>query len=484
MRGQRLLAMRAFGVDAGSRTELLNWWQQFPQAKVSFLTNHADEHYHVEVLPQVRGAAGRQLLMRKLAAWPFSQNMHTACLLDHVQTLRREARFLLVACAYSPLADWLPVLQKQAIRIQGVYTQALALACWLPACQPGLLHRLCIQYRQQQVRISYLQQRLFFSRLILLPADTFSTSEACIGRIVHEISQIRIMLVHQGWLSEVDVLQLIWLGQMPTDIQWLKKQLPAACVWAGLSEPELARHLGVKALPAELDAVDWAAIQVVLKGHPLPNLAPEAALLPDSIMRVKRSLHGAGVVMASLMLLAGWFGIQATHYAERQMRQIQRQLNVRQLAPTDIISQEQLPPLRALAQAVHSLQSSVRLPARALTLMQQALVGASHWQVATMTWDFSSEAVAQPVMATPATVWQETLAITWAKSNQNEQAAMEWPPLLRRLRDLPEVERVEVLTPTESAGGAQRQGSTGSAQAVDQPPAIKLYLRDARPGAS
>jgi len=487
MRGQVFLAVRTFGVDAGSRTALLGWWQQFPQAKVSFLTNHADEHYHVEVLPQVRGAAARQLLMRKLATWPFSPHMHTACLLDHVHTLRREMRFLFVACAYPPLADWLPLLQKQAIRIQGVYTQALGLACWLPACQPDLIHRLCIQCTQQQVRISYLQQqRLLFSRLILLPADVFSTHEACMGRIVHELSQIRLMLEHQGWLPKADILQLVWLGQMPTDIQWLQKQLPAACVWSGLTESELVRHLGLQALPEALDAMDWAAVQVVLKGHALPNLVPESVLLPDSILRIKRRLHWAGGVMASLMLLAGWLGIQATHHAYGQVQQIQHQLSVRQLA-TQTISQEQLPSLRTLVQAMHGLQSSVRLPGRALTIMQQALMGVAHWQVATMTWDFAGAgALSGKLMSQQegaATAWQETLVITWTQGDQSQSTVMAWPQLLHRLRGLPEVEKVEVLMSTESTGDAQRHGSTGSAIAAGQPTAIKLYLRDAKQGA-
>lgn len=122
VRGQQALAMRTFECDDSSRQEILRWWQQFPQARVSFLANHADEHYHVETLPQVRGSAGRQLLLRKLAAWPFSQGMHVVCRLGHVKTLRRESRFLFVALTYPPLVHWLPVLQAQSIRVQGVHT--------------------------------------------------------------------------------------------------------------------------------------------------------------------------------------------------------------------------------------------------------------------------------------------------------------------------------------------------------------------------
>lgn len=63
------------------------------------------------------------------------------------------------------------------------------------------MHGLCVQYTAQQVRISYIhQQRLFFSRLISLPSDTLSTPEDFVSRIVYEVAQIRMTLIHQHWL--------------------------------------------------------------------------------------------------------------------------------------------------------------------------------------------------------------------------------------------------------------------------------------------
>lgn len=481
MRGQAFFAMRSFEVDDGSRAELLRWWQAFPQATVSFLTNHADEHYHVEGLPHVRGAAGRQLLMRKLAAWPLSQGMHAVCRLDTVQTLRRESRFLFVACVYPPLEDWLPKLQAAAIRVQGVYTHALSLACWLPAPQQNALHRLCIEYTQQQVRLSYLQQqRLFFSRLILLPPDIFSTSEACAARILHEVGQIRMTLLHQQWLQQADVLHIAWLGLMPMYAQWMKQQLPAGCAWTDLSETVLARQLGYSAIPDGLSVMDWAALQVVLKGG-LPNLAPESALLADSIVRVRRRLHLAGMVMAAVMLVAGGVAIRATQVAQGRMQQVRHQLSALPAAPTSSVSEAQLPQMRAFTQAVQSLQSSVRSPGPALAMMQQALAGFDHWRVASLEWAVTDQSLA-PALTTPASAWQETLTITWNKVEQSGQASEEWQQLLRRLRELPVVEKVEVLTPTASTDAAQRQGGTGPALWPDQPPVLKVYLRQPRPG--
>jgi len=474
--GQRVLAMRVFESDEGSRRALLDWWQQFPRATVSFLTNHADEHYHVETLPQVRGAAGRQLLMRKLAAWPFAQGMHAVCRLGNVQRLRRESRFLFAALTYPLLADWLSVLQKESIRVQGVYTQALGLVCCLPSSH-GLAHVLCVQYAPKQVRICYIQQqRLFFSRLILLPLDTFPAPEDGVVRIAHEITQIRMTLIHQHWLQEADALSIIWLNQVPAEAhlfpaQLLKAQLPAACVW--VEAPEMGQHLKGNVLPEGLHATEWATIQLILKGRPLPNLAPESVLLLDSSTRIKRRLHWAGAVMMGLMVLAGWAGVQAMHQAQVQSQQITRQLK-----PAEHIKQAQLPDVRALTQAMHGLQSSVRLPDHAVTMMQQALTGISHWQVIALEWGFSGSDAPADAATQHAVVWQETLTVTWSQGDQSEQAAIEWQQLLTRLRGLPEVEKVEVLMPSASANGAQRQGNTGQVPSLDQPPVLKLILRD------
>lgn len=482
VRGQQALAMRMFECDDSRRQEILRWWQQFPQARVSFLANHADEHYHVETLPQVRGSAGRQLLMRKLAAWPFSQGMHAVCRLGYVKTLRRESRFLFVALTYPTLVHWLLVLQAQSIRVQGVYTQALCLVCWLPATLQ-VMRGLCVQYMAQQVRISYIyQQRLFFSRLISLPSDTLSTPEDFVSRIVYEVAQIRMTLIHQHWLQEADVLSLVWLGQVPVDLQLLKAQLPAGCIWA--EDSEVAGHFSGSDLPSGLHAMEWAAIQPILKGRPLPNLAPEAVLLLDSSARIKRHLHWAGATMVCLMTLICWVSMQATHQAQVQMQQVKRQLQVGRRTPAVHINQAQLSGMRALTQAVQGLQASVRLPERALALMQQALTGISHWQVAALAWDFSERSSQADAVTKDPSRWRETLTVTWSQGGPSEQAAMEWQQLLTRLRGLPEIEKVELLTPSASASSAQRQGNTGQAPAPDHPPVLKLYLRDVHEAAT
>ena len=72
-RGAQYHALREFSANAENQLLLLNLLKQHAEANLYFITDIADEHYHVEVLPAVSGAARKQLLARRLAAWPFAQ---------------------------------------------------------------------------------------------------------------------------------------------------------------------------------------------------------------------------------------------------------------------------------------------------------------------------------------------------------------------------------------------------------------------------
>lgn len=472
--GQRMLAVRTCDLaNEGSRLALLRWCQQFPQARIICLSNLADEQYHVETLPHVRGAAGRQFLLRKLAAWPFAQGLHTVFRLNSVHTLRKEDRFLFAAIFYPPLSAWLPELQRQSLRIEGVYTQALTLACWLPALPKGVVHRLCIQCRQQQVRMSYLQQqRLFFSRLISLPRDGFSDLDVRFERIAQEANQARMTLTQQRWIQEADVVQIVWLGEVPSDVREVKKYFPPHYLWVCIPALDLSRQLPGNPAPEALDAMDWAAMHSILQRNVLPNLAPEEALRPRHIARLKRQLHWAGVAMTGLMLLAGWVGIQATRHDLFNAEQVMHRLRVFQVdEPRIELSLAQLPRLRLFTQAVQTLETTESLPDDALLLLHSALADISHWQLTVLEWEanWSTDSPGEDKDK------QQAVLTTWITTAFNPHAQAEWQQLLNRLRSLPEIEKVEVVRPTD-ADASSRQGDTRQMPSAEKT-VLKLYLR-------
>lgn len=480
--GHDFSALREFGPTEDGRLEGLRWCQKFPRAIISFLTNLADEHYHVETLPHVRGSTGRQLLMRKLSAWPFAQGMHAMVRLDAVQTLRLEQRFLFAGLVYPSLASWFSVLNTKPPKIQGLYTQALILPGWLPTLPKGVVHRLCIQCTPQQVRISYLRHhRLFFSRLIPLPQTTFPELGDWFNRIAQEASQVRMTISQQRWLLDTDVLQLTWLGEVPQEVGALKKYLPASCLWTCLSAPELIRQLGCRSLPEGLGVMDWAAMQPVLHGHALPNLAPEEALLPTSMLRIKRYLHWAGAAMMGMLLLTGYAGIVATQHTWSRVHELNQQLHRwATVKPASDINLAQLPRVRALTKSTQALETSRSLPDRGLFLVQQAVSGISCWQFMNLQWESSLPSDVAAVSdannhASP--VGRETLTLSLSALALNDQAIMEWQQLLSRLHELPEIEKVEVLRESDAAGISNHHG--GTRLPLSKEPVLKLYLRPA-----
>ncbi|MEZ0210822.1 MAG: hypothetical protein ACAH08_07675, partial [Methylophilus sp.] len=106
-RGSRYLSLNVFAANAENQLLLLDLLKQYAEAIVYFLTDVTDEQYHVEVLPHVSGAARKQLLARRLAAWPFAQGLHAVHKLDSVKNVRKEERYLFSAIHYPPLRDWL-----------------------------------------------------------------------------------------------------------------------------------------------------------------------------------------------------------------------------------------------------------------------------------------------------------------------------------------------------------------------------------------
>lgn len=480
--GHDISALREFEATDDGRSKGLRWCQQFPHAMISFLTNVADEHYHVETLPHVRGSTGRQLLMRKLSAWPFAQGMQAIIRLDTVQAVRLEQRFLFAGLVYPSLPGWLSGLNTNTPKIQGLYTQALILPDWLTRLPKGIVHRLCVQCTSQQVRISYLRhQRLFFSRFIPLAQTTFPDLGEWFNRIAQEASQVRMTISQQRWLQDTDVLQVTWLGEVPQEVGALKKYLPASCLWEWIAETELMRQFGYKHLPAGLGIMDWAAMQAVLHAHELPNLAPEDALLPNSMRRIKHTLHWAGVAMTGLLLLIGYAGILTTQHIWSKVDQLNQQLQRwQQVKPASDINLMQLPRLHAFIKSVQTVESlGGHLPDRGLSLVQHAVSGLSCWQLMNLQWEarLSSDFVASVTDANTKTppVDQETLTLSLSAIALNDQAMREWQQLLNHLHQLPEVEKVEMMRAADAAGITNRHG--GTRLSVPKEPVLKLYLR-------
>lgn len=475
-RGWRYQALYVFSADADNRGLLLDNLGRYPGANLYFLTDLAEEHYHIETCPPVRGAARKQLLARRLAAWPFAQGLHAVHRVGCTPGLPQAERYLFAAIHNQPLSQW---LQSQALRVQGVYTQALCSPCWATYWRSGHAQCLIGYFEKQQLRLRYLyQSQLMFSRLITLVPDA-----SLHLRISSEIAQTRLYLLSQQWLQEGEPLQLLWLSDDAECNVATSKELADVIQQSNLSYAELMRQSGWPLLPDGLAVMDWAAIQVVLHNRRLPNLAPKASLLNARVIRAKRMITLAGVFMICLFVVANCMSQQALQKKQSEIRRTRALLQLWQSAkPAWKVADADLPRLQAFSEAVQGLEAAENFPGRALTILQAVVKGQTVWQVNNVDWGYGyTPASGNMQSAVPDRHWAETVTIRFAKQKAAHPAEVHqaWQALLESLRLHPDILELKEVNDLTASSGPTQQGDTRLSLSPDHQPSLTVRLRPA-----
>lgn len=471
----RQCGLRVFPASDDGQQLLRDWLRQQTAATVYFLTDIADEHYHVEVLPHVGRTATKQLLARRLAAWPFAQGLHAIHKVGTVKGLREEGRYLFSAIHSAPLRDFLQVMQKQSIHVQGVYTQALCTPCLHVRLHPAEPYCCYVYYANQQLRIRFLyQSRLLFSRLITLAPD-----DSLKVRIVNEIAQTRLYLISQHWLQDTQSLTLFWLSKDATVSDLAAEQLPAGIKLVCLTYADVHRHFGCGPVPQGLNAMDWAAVQVMLSTRQLPNFAPPTVLFKERIAHAKRKIATAGGLMLGLFVTISWISQQCMESAQLKLNHSKQSLRQWQAAkPKWQFSDAELQRIQSLSQAVQGLGSSTRLPDHALAALQSGISGLNVWQIKEIEWRYGP---AQEPPSQTGSDWIQTVLVTFTQKeiSDSSNVRQEWQFLLEKLRQHPDIVELKEANAAPASGNAARQGDTqGSSLPVVQTFKIKLRSRD------
>jgi hypothetical protein len=471
-RGGRYHSLTEFSAHTENQPLLLDLLKKHAEATVYFLTDIADEHYHVEVLPHVSGAASKQLLARRLAAWPFTQGLHAVHILDTVQNVRKEDRYLFSAIHYPPLRDWLQALQHKNMRVRGVYTQALCFPCAISNSQSADTHCLYIYLQKQQLRIHYhYKAKLLFSRLLTLSID-----ESLRSRLNDEVTQTRLYLISQQWLQEKEPLHMVWLGEGANASGLASEQLPAAIKQTFKAFPDVIGHSG-RRVPNAFNEVEWAAVQVVLRKRHLPNFAPEVNLLGDRIQRGKHNIILAGGMMVSVCLIVGWLGQQSIKNTQLSIQKTETKIGQWQAAkPAWGFAEADLPRLQTLSSGVQRIKTATRLPDRALAMLQGVMTHQKFWQVKKVEWRYGPM-IDQSVQ--PDNQWYETVSVLFFKKENAMalNAHQEWQLLLENLRQHPEVFELKEIHSSPTSGLPEQRGDTRQLSRPDDQPSIDIWLR-------
>lgn len=467
-KGHRFCELHKFGADQMGQAALSEWMTAFPGARVAVLTNLPDEHYQVEVMPKARGAAGRLLLKRKLAAWPYAQGLYTAFQLDTIQTSRLENRFLFVGLFFPALTDWLSTLEDAALRLQGVYTQAVLLPYCLPATAQRLSDCICMHYEPTTLCLSYFkQQRFCFRRRLTIPTQEIHDVQS----VIPALTQLHQELVSQFGLSESARLPVFCITQ--DNHNPVMPVLPAPFQWHPITERALIQAMGQGPLPNGISAVEWVALHAVLADQPLPNLAPEASLMPDKLKQLQRTIHLAGIGLALLLVLFSVFNVLATKQLNTQVQAMQAKLNNASPMPLAAgLRLQQLPAIRALTHAVQGIRGSTRLPDQALHDLQPILSGLREWQLIRLEWQAEL-----PVFMSKETHAYQALHMTFQRKQTGRDAfaLREWQALIQHLTKLPSVKHLQIAAPTQQNEANRHQGSTDPLAILALQPALTLF---------
>lgn len=471
----RQCELRVFPASDDGLQSLLDLLQQHTAATVYFLTDIADEHYHVEALPHVGRTATKQLLARRLAAWPFAQGLHAVHKVGTVKGLREEDRYLFSAIHSASLRNFLQVMQKQSIRVQGVYTQALCTSCLHMHLHPAEPQCCYVYYANQQLRIRYLyQSRLLFSRLITLAPD-----DSLHVRIVNEIAQTRLYLISQHWLQDTQSLTLFWLSEDGTVSDLAAEQLPAGIKLVCLTYVDVHRHFGCGPVLEGLSAMDWAAVQGMLSTRQLPNFVPPTVLLKERIAHAKRKITTAGGLMLGLFVTIFWISQQCMESAQLKLNHSKQSLRQwPEAKPKWQFSDVELQRMQALSQAVQGLASSTRLPDHALAVLQSSISGLNVWQIKEIEWRYGP---AQEPSSQAGSDWIQTVFVTFTQKEitDSSNVRQEWQFLLEKLRQHPDIVELKEVNTAPASGNAARQGDTqGSSLPVVETLKIKLRSWD------
>lgn len=472
-RGSRYLSLNVFAANAENQLLLLDLLKQYAEAIVYFLTDVTDEQYHVEVLPHVSGAARKQLLARRLAAWPFAQGLHAVHKLDSVKNVRKEERYLFSAIHYPPLRDWLQALQQQTIRVRGVYTQALCFPCVISSLKTADTHCLYVYFEKQQLRMHYLYKaKLVFSRLM-----TLSFNGPSYSRISNEVAQTRLYLINQQWLHENEPLHLVWLSEDVDAIGLSTGQLPASIKQTSKTFADVILRPHQARVPDQISVVDWATVQVVLRDRHLPNFAPEANLLGDRIQRAKRNISVAGGVMISACLVIGLLSQQAIKNTQFRIQQTNTKISQWQSAkPAWGFADADLPRLQTLSLGIQRIESAARLPDRALAMLQEVITNQKSWRVKKIEWHYAPEL---DQAAQPDNLWYEHVSVTFSKKETATavNAHQEWQLLLDQFRQHPDLFELKEIHSSPISDRPEQQGDTRQLSLPDDQPTIHIRLR-------
>jgi len=301
--------------DSGLQ-QFANYLARNPKSTFSLLVNVAEEGFHVETIPYLRGADRKAVIERKLAQTFFNTPLNAAISLGHEKSRRKDERVLLGALTNPAfLQPWLDGIVESEAALSGVYSlsllgQQLLKKLHIPP-DPCLL----LSVQDQSIRQSFFEKgELHFSRLTPIHhssiggiAQTFAT----------ESLKLQQYLASQRLIGRSQVITAHILAH-PNAF----KAIQNSCVdtpairFNFLDITECAERAGLKTAPPDTHA-ELLFLHLLVANPPSVQFAGEDLRHNFRIVQIRSALQGAGAMaLIACLLISGKFLFDAHEVAQ------------------------------------------------------------------------------------------------------------------------------------------------------------------------
>lgn len=269
------------------------------------LAEVADEGFHPEDIPAVRGRDRIALIKRKLAQYYYGTPLTVALAQGRLKEGRRDERMVFAALTRpQQFEPWLDALRRAEAALAGVFSVPQAIAAL--AAPLGHAHRrfLLITLSRGGLRQTFFDAgRLRFSRLTLLPSGTVAeASRAC----ATETAKIHRYLIGHRLLVDDTPLPVLVLAH-PSEAAAFRAHNPDSPELR-FEYPDLAAaaaHCGLKT-PLPGSRADALFAHLLLRATPRAQFAHADSRRYFHLRQFRFAVNGAGLaLLAACLLFAG-----------------------------------------------------------------------------------------------------------------------------------------------------------------------------------
>ncbi|MBB5368653.1 MULTISPECIES: hypothetical protein [unclassified Janthinobacterium] len=382
---------QVFPASAAGLDAFAAWLQdpseQRQRVPAYLLTDLIEEDFQRQLLPHVRGKAGRALLARRLGQLYRDTPYRGSNLLGREETGRRDDQLLFFALTNPALLQpWTDVLDQLSIPVAGIYSTSLLSIALVKKLALPHEHLLLVTQQSGGLRQSYYEQgELRFSRQT--PAIAL---DGVAVNIALETEKTRQFLTSTRMLARGDVLHTVILAptaQIAKLAQICENGIEVAYHFIDLQTA--SERVGLKTAPLLADAL---LLSLLGKRPPASHYPPGTLARHRHVQRTRTALYGASIALGTLAVIWSAVNLLGGLQDGSETTRLRQETASYQERYRQLMSG--MPPAPAKTQTMKTavtvermLSSQAPEPGRLLAILSAALDGAPQVRLNQLHWN-------------------------------------------------------------------------------------------------